>query len=102
MHSLGVLFMPIMLHNYISFFGRAQEMSLTISWPVLVVLIIKVVQGLYEFRSSKDVYYILLSYNYLLPYAIITRGLNMFYPILKDHFFVFKEFFSENSVLMYG
>ena len=26
----------------------------------------------------------------------------MFYPISKDHFFVFKEVFSENSVLMYG
>ena len=26
----------------------------------------------------------------------------IFYPIFKDHFFVFKEVFSENSVLMYG
>ena len=34
--------------------------------------------------------------------AIISRGLYMFYPISKDHFFVFKEVFSENSVLMYG
>jgi hypothetical protein len=34
--------------------------------------------------------------------AIISRGLYIFYPISKDHFFVFKEFFSENSVLMYG
>ena len=25
-----------------------------------------------------------------------------FFPISKDHFFVFKEVFSENSVLMYG
>ena len=24
------------------------------------------------------------------------------FPIFKDHFFVFKEVFSENSVLMYG
>jgi len=34
--------------------------------------------------------------------AIISRGLYIFYPISKDHFFVFKEVFSENSVLMYG
>ena len=34
--------------------------------------------------------------------AIISRGLYIFYHILKDHFFVFKEVFSENSVLMYG
>ena len=34
--------------------------------------------------------------------AIISRGLYFFYPISKDHFFVFKEVFSENSVLMYG
>ena len=34
--------------------------------------------------------------------AIISHGLYIFYPISKDHFFVFKEFFSENDVLMYG
>ena len=34
--------------------------------------------------------------------AIISRGLYIFYPIYKDHFFVFMEVFSENSVLMYG
>ena len=34
--------------------------------------------------------------------AIITRGLFIFYPIFEDHFFVFKEVFSENSVFMYG
>ena len=34
--------------------------------------------------------------------AIISRGLYIFYPIFKDHFFVFKEVFSENSVLMFG
>ena len=34
--------------------------------------------------------------------AIISCGLYIFFPIFKDHFFVFKEFFSENSVLMYG
>ena len=33
--------------------------------------------------------------------AIIARGLHIFYSIFDDHFFVFKEFFSENSVLMY-
>ena len=32
-----------------------------------------------------------------IPYA----RLYIFYPISKDHFFVFKEVFSENSVLMY-
>ena len=34
--------------------------------------------------------------------AIISRGLYIFYHIFKDHFFVFKDVFSENSVLMYG
>ena len=34
--------------------------------------------------------------------AIISRGLYIFYPISKDHFFVFKEVFSEIFVLMYG
>ena len=34
--------------------------------------------------------------------AIISRGLYIFYPIFKDHFFVFKDVFLENSVLMYG
>ena len=34
--------------------------------------------------------------------AIISRGLYIFYPISKNHFFVFKEVFSKNSVLMYG
>ena len=34
--------------------------------------------------------------------AIISRGLYIFYSIFKDHFFVFKEVFSENSVRMHG
>ena len=34
--------------------------------------------------------------------AIISRGLYTFYPIFKDQFFVFKEFFLEIFVLMYG
>ena len=34
--------------------------------------------------------------------AIITSALHMFYPIFEVHFFVFKEVFSENSVLMNG
>ena len=34
--------------------------------------------------------------------AIITRGLNIFYPLFEDHFFFSKEIFSENSVVMYG
>ena len=34
--------------------------------------------------------------------AIISRGLYLFCPIFHVHFFVFKEVFSENSVLMYG
>ena len=34
--------------------------------------------------------------------AIITRGLYTFYPLFEDHFFVFKEGFFENSILMYG
>ena len=46
-----------------------------------------------------------LSHVTLLMYhtrAIISRGLYTFYPISKDHFFVFKEVYSESSVLMYG
>ena len=34
--------------------------------------------------------------------AIISRGLYIFYPISKNHFFVFKEVFTGNSVIMYG
>ena len=34
--------------------------------------------------------------------AIITRGLYIFYPIFEDPFFVFKEVFSENYILVYG
>ena len=34
--------------------------------------------------------------------AITSRGLYIFYPISKEYVFVFKEVFSENSVLMYG
>ena len=34
--------------------------------------------------------------------AIITHGLYILYSIFEDHFFVFEEVFSENSVLMYG
>ena len=34
--------------------------------------------------------------------TIITRDLYIFYPIFEDHFFVFKEVSSENSVLKYG
>ena len=34
--------------------------------------------------------------------SIISFGLYIFYPISKDHFFVFKEVFPENSVLMYS
>ena len=40
---------------------------------------------------------------YHIPYARHYKPrLVYFYPISKDHFFVFKEVFSENSVLMYG
>ena len=34
--------------------------------------------------------------------AITTRSFYCFYPIFKDHFFVFNEIFSENSLLVYG
>ena len=41
--------------------------------------------------------------NLQLPYAGNYKPqLVYFSPISKDHFFVFKEVFSENSVLMYG
>ena len=42
-----------------------------------------------------------LIYNYRRR-AIINRSLYIFYPLFEDHFFVFKEVFSENSALMYG
>ena len=44
----------------------------------------------------------LCNFMYYRMRAIISRGLYIFYPIFNDHFFVFKEVFSENSVLMYG
>ena len=34
-------------------------------------------------------------------YRIITSGLYISYPIIENHFFVFKDVFSENVVLMY-
>ena len=34
--------------------------------------------------------------------AIITRGLYIYYPLFENPLFVFKEVFSENSVVMYG
>ena len=34
--------------------------------------------------------------------TITSRGLYIFDPISEDHLFVFKEFFAQNSVLMYG
>ena len=34
--------------------------------------------------------------------AIITHGLYIFYPLFGIQKRFFKEFFSENSVLMYG
>ena len=34
--------------------------------------------------------------------AIKSCGLDMFYPIFKNHFLVFKEVFSENSILRHG
>ena len=34
--------------------------------------------------------------------AILIHGLYIFYPIFEDHFFVLKEVFIQNSVLMYG
>ena len=51
-----------------------------------------------NFRKNKY----LFNFNKYRTRAIISRGLYIFYPIFKDHFFVFKEVFSENSVLMYG
>ena len=33
--------------------------------------------------------------------AIISRGFYIAHPIFKDHFFVFKEVFSDNSVLVF-
>ena len=39
---------------------------------------------------------------YYCVHAIISRSLFTFYPILEEHFFVFKEFFSENFVFICG
>ena len=50
---------------------------------------------------SEALDYILYIPNYRVS-VIISRGLYTFYPILEDHFFVFKEVFSENSVFFYG
>ena len=41
-------------------------------------------------------------WSYYHTRVIISQGLYIFYPIFKDHMFVFKEVFSENSILMYG
>ena len=46
--------------------------------------------------------YVSVSFYVYRTRAIINRGLYIFYPISKDHFFVFEEVFSENSVIMYG
>ena len=54
---------------------------------------------MYTFVKKKLVFSVKISYR---TRAIISRGLYIFYPISKDHFFVFKEVFSENFVLMYG
>ena len=35
-------------------------------------------------------------------HTTVSRGLYILYPNSKNHFFVFKEVFSENSVLLYG
>jgi hypothetical protein len=43
-----------------------------------------------------------LFFPYYRTRAIISRGLYIFYPNSKDHFFVFKEVFSENSVFIFG
>ncbi len=34
--------------------------------------------------------------------AIISRGLYILYFVVEGHFFVFKDFFLENSLSMYG
>ena len=70
-------------------------------------------QHLNQFEFFKS--YIFLTYGYMCIHlqhwrkkfmyhmrAIITRGLYIYYPIFQVHFFVFKEVFSENSVLLYG
>ena len=45
----------------------------------------------------------LINYRNHLPYARHYKlRLVYFFPVSKDHFFVFKEVFSEYSVLMYG
>ena len=55
-----------------------------------------------EEYSKLQTYILACTQSYYRTRAIISRDLYIFYPISKDHFFVFKEVFSENSVLMYG
>ena len=52
-------------------------------------------------QKDKAIVHALHKY-WFLKKNVLCRGLCIFYPISKDHFFVFKQVFSENSVLMYG
>ena len=40
--------------------------------------------------------------DFVRSYLSSQKGFYIFLPNFQDHFFAFKEVFSENSVLMYG
>ena len=50
-----------------------------------------------QYSAQSSMYKVLNYYTC----AVITCNLYIYYPIFKDHSFVFKEFLSENSVLTY-
>ena len=61
------------------------------------------VDTIFEFKVSSNKFIGFFQISIMSTYrmrAIISRGLYIFYPISKDHFFVFKEVFSENFVLI--
>ena len=75
---------------------RAHHMFFTN--PEFSILIVFSTKKLYS-RKKQQFYWHFIVYR---KRANITHGLYIFYPIFEDHFFVFKEVFSENYVLIYG
>ena len=51
--------------------------------------------------KNKHIWWASQKYEYRTR-AIISRGLYTFYPLFEDNFFIFKDVFLENSILMYG
>ena len=75
-----------------------------IAWRLMTTLIYDCLKTASE-KLVLNMTFVMIFLRIILRYrtrAIISCGLYIFYSISKDHFFVFKEVFSENSVLMYG